>query len=346
MLHRGAMAGWGLRVHVAAAALAVAASIAARARADAAEPIQLVFEGHGCGSADEFRAQVLARTARATFVTTNARRTFRVTIAGTPPSGSLVIVDAQGKTTERRIGSAPCDALVEALALVSAIAIDPAASTKPIAELAPAPPPVDDPEPGLGPFALAPIPPPDGPSRDEAPPAPSVRFRGTALAQAGVLAGPIPGAVAHFGAGVGVERDAGVFSQELRFTVAGSTSSEATAQAATARFSSVRLDLSLTPIRFASRWVRVAPVVAATLLAVNVSATTGVSDPQSLSRWVPFAALGARGTLDLGPAFVELEARASVPLVRERYYIDPTVTVFESSVVAFDGSLGVGVRFP
>ena len=337
------MAARGLRVRIAAAALGAVASMAAHARAETAEPIRLEFAGHGCSSYDEFRAQVLARTARASFVTEAPRRTFRVTIEGTPPTGRLVIVDAGGATTERRIGAAPCDGLVEALALVSAIAIDPAASTKPIAELDRAPTVwVDS---GPGPFVLPPMPGPSVPHRDTAPAPMRPRYRATAVAHAGFLAGPLPGAVGHFGVGVGIDREAGVFSQELRFSVAGSTASEATAQAATARFSSLRLDLSITPLRLASRWVRVAPVVAATLLAVDVSAT-GVADPQSLSRWVPFAAVGVRGSLDVGPGFVELEVRGSIPLVRERYYIDPAVTVFEATAVALDGALGVGVRFP
>ncbi len=314
---------------------------------DAAEPIQLVYESEGCGTADAFRSQVLARTAKAAFVDAGAHRTFRVilrTSTGGKRTGKLVVTDPKGGTSERSLGAGSCDEMVEALALVTAIAIDPAASTRPIAELEPTwlAYPADE----HGPTPLLPWDAgPPRPREAPPPPAPSARWQAVVVAHAGVLAGPLPSAVGHFGGGAGFLRDAGLFSQELRATVAGATGSAANAANATASFTAVRVDLSLAPLRPRWKLVAIAPVAAVSLLWVSVT-PEGVVDPQPSARLVPLLGLGGRATLELRPMFVELEARLSVPLTHERYYVDPSVTVFESARVAFDGGLAVGVRFP
>jgi hypothetical protein len=316
---------------------------------DSAEPIQLVWESPACGTAEGFRTQVLARTTRATFVERDPRRTFRVTIRVAPAKadkvvGKLVVTDGHGGTTERSLGAAPCDELVEALALVTAIAIDPAASTKPLAELGPAvlAYPADEPGPIVKlPWDPAPAAPRDAPP----PPAARARWRAVALAHAGLVAGPLPSTAAHFGGGLGVVREAGLFSQELRATVAGTTTADATASGATAGFSSVRVDLSFSPLRPRWKLVTAAPLAAATLLLVSVT-PSGVNDPQPTSRWVPLVALGARGGLEAGPLFAELELRLAIPLTRERYFVDPQLTLFQAAPLAFDGALVFGVRFP
>lgn len=340
------MVGWGTRAGLAALAICSALVAAGRARADEAEPIKLEFSSHGdaCGTEAGFRAQVMARTARARLVVDGATRVFRVTIEGNPPTGKLVVIDAKGNKAERKLGSAPCAELVEALALVTAIAIDPGASTKPIAELAPPFEAIPSNRPG--PFVLGPLVPPPVPTRDKVPPSPSpTAWRAIVLAHAGVLAGPLPSAIGHFGGGVGVLREAGFLSQELRFTAAGATTAVASVGAVAASFATVRLDLSVAPVHVLTRWVRVAPVAGFGLLHVDVT-PTGVADPQATGRWIPLVGLGARGSLELSPAFVEVEARLAIPLTHERYYIDPSVTVFEAARVAFDGSISVGVRFP
>lgn len=184
MLDRGRMGAGLLPRALFGVGIALVLATARSGAAADAEPIALEFHTSAeCGSGAAFEAQVLARTARARIIhaagaaALPSGRVFRVTIDGKSPdpvtgraangSATLIVVDAHGRTSERKLGAAPCAELVEALALVTAIAIDPAASTKPIAELAPAPPPLlGFPRDAAGPTSI-PIPPPPVPTRDK-----------------------------------------------------------------------------------------------------------------------------------------------------------------------------------
>jgi hypothetical protein len=46
-----------------------------------------------------------------------------------------------------------------------------------------------------------------------------------------------------------------------------------------------------------------------------------------------------------GPVFVEIEARASIPLVRDRYIYRPDSTIYEAPVVAGAAAGGAGIHF-
>lgn len=165
------------------------------------------------------------------------------------------------------------------------------------------------------------------------------------VAQVGALFGPLPTGIATFGGGVGIEHRSGAWSRSARLTGAWGTGSEASAEGAIASFSSARIDLALDPIRWSVGSFRVGPTVVLGVLHVGVDAS-GVEDPQSSSRWVPLVTLCGRASLELPPVFVEVELGAAIPLVRERYYISPDLTLYQASVIAGEGSVAVGARFP
>jgi len=46
-----------------------------------------------------------------------------------------------------------------------------------------------------------------------------------------------------------------------------------------------------------------------------------------------------------GPLFVEAEASAFAPLVRDRFFVQPNVTIFRAPTAGVAGALGLGLSF-
>ncbi|HEX6273482.1 MAG TPA: hypothetical protein VFZ53_10585 [Polyangiaceae bacterium] len=100
------------------------------------EPIRLDYSGAvECPAAPEFARSVFGRTTRArpADASESTARTFVVAItkSGSGFVGSLVVREADGKTTAREVTGADCKTVSEALALATSLAIDPNASLAP-----------------------------------------------------------------------------------------------------------------------------------------------------------------------------------------------------------------------
>jgi hypothetical protein len=121
--------GWRFRAF--AAGLAVVTCVhAAHAQV---EPIRLEYSGVAeCPAAAEFARGVFGRTSRARAAESADTdvRTFVVTItkSGSAFVGSLVVREADGKTSAREVTGNDCKSVSEALALATSLAIDPNAS--------------------------------------------------------------------------------------------------------------------------------------------------------------------------------------------------------------------------
>jgi len=134
-------------------------------------------------------------------------------------------------------------------------------------------------------------------------------------------------------------------SARLRFERSG-TDADATAQGS-AHFTWTEASLDVCPIALwpTHRW-RVQPCLRGE---VGVVDGTGVGTPLSNEKtrpWLDFAAVAGSRWEIVGPLFVEIEAALVVPVVRDRFFIDPAnTTVFLSSPAgaSFAGGAGVSI---
>jgi hypothetical protein len=71
----------------------------------------------------------------------------------------------------------------------------------------------------------------------------------------------------------------------------------------------------------------------------------GVKDVQSTTRFDASLGVGARAAVVSGHFFGEIGAFLLVPFRRDRFYVDPRVTVFQSSTVGAQFGADVGLLF-
>lgn len=218
-----------------------------------------------------------------------------------------VTVRADGET-RRDLAAADCAALVDALALVTALALDPRAD-------APAPPP-----------------PPTRSSRAFA--------LGAAVAGAlGVGPDPVP-SIAGFGEVALRDR------VRLRLGVRWGRRATTVADAR-ATFSSARVHLDACPrVLAVARGALDLGACAGLQLGVLAARGAQIADATSAVRpWLAPAGL-ARARWRAGRWFAELEVAVAVPLVRDRFYFAPDVTVHRAPAVVGEAALGAGVTIP
>jgi hypothetical protein len=79
---------------------------------------------------------------------------------------------------------------------------------------------------------------------------------------------------------------------------------------------------------------------------VEAVAAPAVANGRSATR--PWAAVGVLGRATWSPSyriFFEAEAGAILPLVRDRFFLEPRTTIEETPTVGLMGNIGTGVRF-
>ena len=133
------------------------------------------------------------------------------------------------------------------------------------------------------------------------------------------------------------------FDVRLRFSHAGTGAAPVTGGALDFTWTAGSLDvcpLAWSPGR--ARFVACARGEAGVLDASGVNILPARSDARP---WLT-AGLALRAQYALvGPLFVELEPSAFAPIIRDRFYFEPSITAFRAPAVAFEGAAGVGASF-
>ncbi len=300
----------------------------------------------GCPDALGFGEELRAR-AKVRFVADkDATRglVLRVTRAGKHFEGKLVVRDGTAEETERRVRGDTCAEVVSGLALVSAFALGFTPVTEredaqsppdvALADIA-QPAPVKDaaPELVIRPVTAEMV---DSSTTAAPPPAPQLwsLYAGadaqliSDLSPNLTFASPVYFEVARsFGSKVGVA---------FRVRLSRATSTDA------ATFTLTAGGLDFCPLSYFARPIRLdlcARGVGGMLNAVGI----GVTPARAATR--PWASVGAAASVDLymlGPIYTRLEAALDVPLVRDRFFVQPNDTVWMAPVVGWSGGLGAG----
>ncbi len=326
------------------------------------EAIRLRYEAPaGCPLTDAFSAQVFVRTTHARVAADGERaRTFVVRIAVSPgkADGQVTIRDLDDSVSTRKVRGRTCEEVALALALVTALAIDPTASMSPVpTELPQTPPPPPPPE-DAAPEADVQGPVDAGAREVDATTPPRVVSDAAAPAPASVV--PIPFAAASIaarttlypdvaaqgGLAFGVELDrGGLLSPEVRALFVGAFADEATTPLGRARYTYIGGRVDACPLRL--RMAAVLDVRPCVALEAGQFSARGldIGDAQRSSKlWLEVAALArARYRPGVGALFVELDTSLEIPLIRDRYIVDPPgAVIFRAPPLGVSGAIGVG----
>lgn len=282
-----------------------------------AEDIRITYAApEGCGSADEFFAQLAAR-ATVNRVETAPARSFEITIAQDPAGvvhGTLAIRSAAGESV-REVDGASCAETIAALVVVASLAVS--------AEREAAPPIVEPPPP---PIVVAP------------PPPPLVRVHDRWLAVGsglGRYSGVLPEPVFGVPVFVAIGHASG---PQLRVGFARTATQEAMLTAGTSEFRQTIGRLDARPIAFTRGAFELAPSIGIEAGALSAHGTQVGSPAGGMRPWVA-PDVAVRAGVHVGRFALELEGLLSIPLVRDRYFIAPGATVHQVPVVTF----GVGL---
>ena len=304
------------------------------------EPLVLEYHAaEACPSEDFFAEQLLARTTRIRLVPRGVparRAVVTIDLEGVLPLGRLVIQEINGAEAVREVTGDACREVVSALALIAALSVDPNAVTTPV--VAPASGPVV--APAAAPVSVVVVPKPSAPSA----PFP-LRFgvAGGLSAAAGIapsvmLGGRFSLEMAYRGVRfvpslrLGLER-----SRAARLALAGGGAVDFTCTVGTMSVAAV--ELTVGPLS-------VAPTVDVEAGALRADASQ-VAGATSASRAFAALGLGARvGLVLLRPIALEGSAVAEFPLVRDRFFFEPDVTVARAAPVGVHAGLGLVARLP
>ncbi|MES1188530.1 MAG: hypothetical protein ABUL60_32240 [Myxococcales bacterium] len=325
-----------------AVAVGLLGALAAGSRGAHAAPAVVVALDYSapdsCPRASSFREQVLARTSRVSFAepSSNAALVWKVEIAETSGGsrGKLRVVAQQPSPLEREVHAARCEQVVDALALVAALSVDPDASLTAREKPTPAaPPPV---KPAATAPALRTKPPATRPSSE---PGSSTRLSlGLMLTARTGLApelawAPRPSVGLSFRSRTGYTWGLAVSATLAR--------GHAAVDVGQADFTWSLARLEAFPLRVRYRSWRFDPLVfveAGQLRARGV-AVLPVAEARRPAVFV--GALGRLSYLAFDLLWFGLEGGGSAALVRDRFYLFETTTVFR--VPAVGGYLGAGV---
>ncbi len=343
------------------------------------EPLAVAYQApEDCPDASAFAAEIMARTSRARFVQTDqTARIMHVVITRTRSgySGRLSMEDASSKASPREVSAATCADVASALGLIGALAVDPRASVAPRplpsggASRGPAAPATEDAQ------TREPVRQDGKDRRSDASearpsaPAPPVEPTGARAGprEPGPLEAGLQGEVAFLaGAVVSGRLFAGValrdgpktrrgfaFAPALRIAFGRSLLVERSAVVGGADLQWTVGSLDLCPVRLGlatGLGLRPCAEFGAGLLEAH-----GREVASAMERSRPWAALSAYARLLWEPLSrsppsprlsVEAEVGAQAPLVRESFFFNPDVSVYEAPAAAFLARLGLGVRFP
>jgi hypothetical protein len=132
----------------------------------------------------------------------------------------------------------------------------------------------------------------------------------------------------------------------LRATLGWAASRRESTQAGNARFRMLSARLDGCPLEWRLDVLALRPCAALELGTLLAEGLDPIARPRDAAEsWVAFGP-GTRGELALGPAFVELEPMALVPLTRRTWIFEnPYVEIHETPGVAWALAAGAGLRF-
>ncbi len=287
-----------------------------------AEDIRITYAApEGCGSADEFFAQLASR-APVNRVDEDAARSFEITIAQDPAGGvhgTLAIRTAAGSSV-RDVDGASCDETIAALVVVASLAVSAEREVPP-------------------PAVAAPRPVPPSPPRVVAAPPPRPRWLavGSGLGRySGVLPAPVFGVPVFVAVGAPGGR-------QLRLGFARTVTQEAMLVAGSSEFRQTIGRLDARPIAFGRGAFEVAPSFGIEAGALTARGTQVGSPAGGLRPWVA-PDVAVRAAVHAGRFALELEGLLAIPLVRDRYFIAPGITVHQVPVVTYGVGLALVVE--
>ena len=311
-----------------------------------------------CPGANSFIEQLRTRSRR-TRVTDGAERAQTLVIRMAQRNrqwvGRLTVRDVDGTEAMRSVAADTCSDVVAGLALIAAVAVDPLAMTTPS--------PVTEDDAGVAT--------PAGPSPDGARSANANREAATVTTPlmratpATPTTAPVVGSGGRWEVALGthVELVSGVspnvlvsipvyaevshvtekgFAPSARVRVDRAGSGIVHAGAGDAHFTWTAGSLEACPVAWPLATVRLTACVRAE---AGILEATGLNVQPSRDQARPWLALGpvARGRwVFLGPFHLELEGALFAPVIRDRFFLQPSTTVFQAPIVGFSASLGVG----
>jgi hypothetical protein len=307
-------------------------AIAPLALAQQGNAVRIDYEApRGCPDIDAFTSEVHARSPRIR-VESDAPRTLsvRLAMARGKFEGTFTLRDADGTARQRRVTGSRCDEVVSGLALIAAVAIDPdAASGVPSAEPSTTEAPVD-----AGVAEAAPPPTPRPVETEEW----SVSF----WADAELVTGSAPPVLFAVPMSLEVARTTkSLFAPAVRLRFE-RTIGSARLNSEGADFTFTIGDLDLCPIAWSPWRLRLQGCARSELGALE-SIGVGVAPIRSAVR--PYLAFGP--VLDFrlriyGPLFLNANGGLLFATVRDRYFLEPSSTVFEVPVAAARAGIGAG----
>jgi hypothetical protein len=310
------------------------------AKAAEPEPVRFSYEAAaGCPSQDEFLDTVARDGGLLGQAGTQApARTFTVTLERGPALlGRLVVKGIDGREATRTIQGERCEDVARSLAVLVALSLEPRPEIPPPPSASPTP--VE--APGLA----------DAP-RAAAPP-PVERWRLGLSAEGTLSGGASPGLLAGIALYAELAHDSPrVFAPALRlgFETTATGSADTPNGSAPITFSRQVARADACPFRFTARRAWASDAVSADACArldAGVLGMSGARPPSARTAEYAWAAAGAllRFRWVAPPVFFDLEVGAVVPLVRERFYVEPGSVVFEVPPVAGVGGIGLGAYF-
>lgn len=342
-------------------------------RAQSDEPVHIEYSAAaGCPSEASFLGSLRARSLRIRVASRDERArvlVIRLTMRGPRAEGRLILRAEDGSVTERLVAGDTCGEVATAVALVAAVIVDPLATTSPAPTASMAPPasttapPASTTVPPASTTApsLAVPPPPTAPASPALAPAPlrPLESSPTAFAPilerpgwhftigagAAIIGGVSPGAV--LGPSVFVETSRGsasLVAPEFRLRL-DRASAGSEAPPGSAEFTWTAASIDVCPIAYPRTHLRVS---ACARVEGGVLASRGINVQPTRSDVAGWFAMGAvlrARWVIVAPLALELEGALRFPLLRDRFYFEPSRTIFEVPALTWGAAAGVSVSF-
>jgi len=301
----------------------------ARAEANTERPIAVALEydvPDACPSVETFRQQIEARgSERALFLksadgdATQGRLRVRVLVTAERygrARAQLTIVSSRGDTSERAFDAATCEEVVDASALLVAIAMEAERGTS---------------EPKAPPRAALPA---------SSKPSP-LSFLVYAGAGVGAGLGPSFGPALEGGVGL---RSRHAWGSEARLEARHVRLGTTEVQGGTARFDLVAGAVEGCPVAFRAYGLRLSPCAAIAVGRLSAIAS-GFANARERAVLYFGAEIGGRLTVELGPAFLGMEAWGTLPLTRETFIFGTAGTAHRLASLGISSSASLGLHF-
>jgi hypothetical protein len=344
--------------------------LAHAAQAEPASAVSIEYSAPaGCPRSDAFAAELASRTPRARVVAPGPG--VRALVVHIRPAhkqfaGRVTVREPDGQETERAVAGDSCMQVMTALALIAAVAVDPTAAnasatpsatsasgtsgnTAPSSSTTASTPAASSAPPAAfssaAPAASSSAPP------DELPPAqPSPQRPGSWTfavgAHAGAIDGVAPDVLLLIPVFVEAARESdSVFAPAARLRVERTGSGTVASGDAHAQFTWTAAALDLCPLKLGAGRFDARPCVrfeGGTLEAAGVDVQPSRSGARP---WLSTGAAARARVFVVGPLFLEAEASLALALVRDRFFVEPSQTVFRAPLVGWSATGGVGVQF-